>query len=346
MQNRKILIGSIISLFLIQACVFICSVHAQDTHFVPVWGPNAYQPMNIYVVEAILLNLDLEPEDEIAVFDDSICVGVAAVGETAPCESDPLPIVVSKDDGSGNGFAEGDSIIFKVWDADSSREIDVHNNYLQYYDPSTGEKIAPCTFEGLGSAAVGFNIITEVFFSNLTANLMDDSIELRWKIGYDSEDIEGFRVLRRSHGEFYAEISNGLLEPYTRSYIDSKVRTGKDYNYAVEAITRQGEVISSQEVAVVLPYYNFKLLNNFPNPFNPATTIAYELPERSKVVLQVFDINGKLVRTLINSLVEEGYGEVVWNGKDQSGRSVSSGVYFYKLRAGKTMISRKAVLLR
>jgi len=74
-----------------------------------------------------------------------------------------------------------------------------------------------------------------------------------------------------------------------------------------------------------------KLLGNYPNPFNPETTIKYNLKNHSKVTLTIYNTKGQLVRTLVNSFQEAGVHNTVWNGKDTNGRSVSSGIYFSTL---------------
>mgnify|MGYP001824098225 FL=1 len=85
---------------------------------------------------------------------------------------------------------------------------------------------------------------------------------------------------------------------------------------------------------------------NYPNPFNPSTTIEFGIPEASHVDLRVYDVAGRLVRTLLNERTEAGNHEVVWNGTDESGSTVSSGVYFYRLIADEVTVTRKMVLLR
>ena len=92
----------------------------------------------------------------------------------------------------------------------------------------------------------------------------------------------------------------------------------------------------------------FALAQNVPNPFNPSTTISYNVPEGStvRVRLEIFNLRGQLVRTLVDELREAGAYSVVWDGKDRTGRDVSSGVYFYRLRAGDFIQTRKMVLLK
>jgi hypothetical protein len=91
---------------------------------------------------------------------------------------------------------------------------------------------------------------------------------------------------------------------------------------------------------------NFELAQNYPNPFNPSTTIEFSLPTRSRIVLEVFDVLGRKVRTLAEGSYSSGNREVVWDGKAVDGSQVSSGVYFYRLQAGAFSATRKMLLLK
>jgi len=92
----------------------------------------------------------------------------------------------------------------------------------------------------------------------------------------------------------------------------------------------------------------FSLAQNSPNPFNPATTIAYSVPEGAsvQVTLKVFDLRGRLVRSLVNELREPGAYSVFWGGRNEAGRQVASGVYLYRMTAGDFVQTRKMVLLK
>ncbi|MCD4817534.1 MAG: PKD domain-containing protein [Candidatus Cloacimonetes bacterium] len=90
----------------------------------------------------------------------------------------------------------------------------------------------------------------------------------------------------------------------------------------------------------------YSLSPNYPNPFNPETTISYALPEASDVSLQVFNIKGQLVNTLVNENIETGNHSVVWNGKDNNDRKVSSGIYFYRINAGEFTDIKKMLLIK
>lgn len=90
----------------------------------------------------------------------------------------------------------------------------------------------------------------------------------------------------------------------------------------------------------------FQLSQNFPNPFNPTTTISYSLPEMSDVRLIVYDITGREVARIVNSQQTSGYHNVQWNGRDDSGNPVSTGVYFTRLEAGEYSQTIKMVYLK
>jgi hypothetical protein len=94
------------------------------------------------------------------------------------------------------------------------------------------------------------------------------------------------------------------------------------------------------------PIVTTSLGENFPNPFNPTTTIPIEMHTASFARLAVYDSQGKLVRTLVNEHLPAGVRRVVWNGRDTNGSSVSSGIYFARLTTGATVETRKLVLLK
>jgi hypothetical protein len=87
------------------------------------------------------------------------------------------------------------------------------------------------------------------------------------------------------------------------------------------------------------------LLDNYPNPFNPKTTVRYVIPQAGHVKIKVYGPTGRTVRTLVDSQEYAGAHSVVWNGQDDLGRDVASGVYYYRLEAGERVETRKMVLL-
>lgn len=91
---------------------------------------------------------------------------------------------------------------------------------------------------------------------------------------------------------------------------------------------------------------HFALEQNYPNPFNPTTTIEFAMPEAAHVSIEVYNITGRRVRSLVTSYLPAGYHSIIWDGHDQSGAPVASGVYLYRIDAGTFTASRKMLLLK
>lgn len=94
------------------------------------------------------------------------------------------------------------------------------------------------------------------------------------------------------------------------------------------------------------PRFDASLLESYPNPFNPATTIRYHVSESSRVRLLVFDVSGRRVRTLVDGPKPVGTYEVTWDGTNESNQVMASGVYFVRYKAGSEVATRKTVLLK
>jgi hypothetical protein len=90
----------------------------------------------------------------------------------------------------------------------------------------------------------------------------------------------------------------------------------------------------------------FNLYNNFPNPFNPVTTFRYDLPEDELVDITIYDMMGRVVKTLINDQQTAGYRSLQWNATNDAGSPVSAGIYIYMIQAGEFRQVRKMVLLK
>jgi hypothetical protein len=146
--------------------------------------------------------------------------------------------------------------------------------------------------------------------------------------------------------------------PTDYQFTDTKVEQGKTYFYYIEDIDITGERNKSDIIKVVVPVKpviqipkEFALLQNFPNPFNPETWIPYELPDGVAVSIVIYNVQGRLVRRL--ELGKQSAGSYVtkdkavyWDGKDDRGEKVASGVYWYALRAGDFDATRRMVIVK
>ena len=126
----------------------------------------------------------------------------------------------------------------------------------------------------------------------------------------------------------------------------------KDNNIPVDIsyqfIDDNNQILSSgSEVLEIIPIpTDFALHNNFPNPFNPVTTINYDLPKEANVSLIVYDLMGREVTRLTDNFMPAGYHTVRWNARNQFGMEVSAGVYFYHIQAGEFVKTQKMILLK
>ena len=186
-----------------------------------------------------------------------------------------------------------------------------------------------------------------VFIGGFEAIAGLGKVDLRWDVASD-EELLGFRVYRRLEGGVgpVEIITNGVIPPGAREYSDQSVRGGETYEYTLGVVLADQSEVMSQVASVTARGYELALHQNAPNPFNPTTTISFTLSERERVTLAIHDVRGRLVRTLVDETLNEGYQERLWDGKDAKGVQVSSGVYFYTLSAGRGTATRKMLLLK
>lgn len=137
--------------------------------------------------------------------------------------------------------------------------------------------------------------------------------------------------------------------------VDNVTKTGYTYNASANVVTcasTDGSSSAAQTVAAknvdikqVEKDLGFKLAGNHPNPFNPSTTITYAIPELAHVRVDIYNVLGQRVQTLVNESVEGGIHQVVWNGRDALGNQVSSGFYVYQITINNKDVLRKKILM-
>jgi hypothetical protein len=117
------------------------------------------------------------------------------------------------------------------------------------------------------------------------------------------------------------------------------------WQYLVSAVDWVPTGISGGHPIVPAPTH-LALEPNAPNPFNPRTTIAFQIPSRSRATLRIYDLRGALVRTLLDREVAAGRHSIEWNGSNDAGLPLASGVYLYRLRANEKTLTRRMLLLK
>jgi hypothetical protein len=186
----------------------------------------------------------------------------------------------------------------------------------------------------------------DVAIASFHGEYSDDTVILRWSVSADTP-IKGFNVYRSDGGaENYVKINPRLLPPESgNEYRDHEVIPGKSYEYVIGVVESEGEILSFA-VTISLPPKPLTLYQNCPNPFNPATSISFFLPSPGHVTLIVYDVQGRKVKTLVDADKGVRTHKVTWNGTNDSGNNVSSGIYFYCLVAEKKILTKKLALLR
>jgi len=195
--------------------------------------------------------------------------------------------------------------------------------------------------------AAGHTVVATLL-QNYASTFSEDRIAITWTLSEIDEGIV-FHVERAtvSDGPFIELPSSAMRrDGLSFTFIDSDWQPNMSYWYRVECQIGNERKALFEMGPIATPALPLTLYQNSPNPFNPSTTIGYYLPERCRVKLEIYDISGRRIASLVNGEQEKGRYAAGWNGKDDGGRSVVSGVYFCKLAAGKETITRKMVLIR
>ena len=191
--------------------------------------------------------------------------------------------------------------------------------------------------------------IVTVLLEQFSSEWVGDHVEVEWIIGGTGlNDALDFEISRRDAGgtQFVRiEEPEIIKDGNTFTFRDYSTDPGGAYTYRV-VVLRDGQSATSFEIDLETPAYAFRLLQNYPNPFNPATDIRFFLPKERHVVLDIFDVSGKRVRRLVDRRMNAGHHSEMWDGRDDGGKDVSSGIYLYRLQAGKERLARKCILMR
>lgn len=133
----------------------------------------------------------------------------------------------------------------------------------------------------------------------------------------------------------YGRMTNEKMETYCNNILDDVYKYEYEYNEYVHA-TNEPE----------LDKPSIELIGNYPNPFNPRTTINFSLNKKQKVNLSIYNIKGQKIKTLLNKKAEVGKHHIEWDGTDNNDQAVSSGVYLYKLNTSYQTMTKRMILLK
>jgi hypothetical protein len=184
-----------------------------------------------------------------------------------------------------------------------------------------------------------------VLVQRFDASTHDDGVHLSWQVSHDGE-LESFRLYRAEGDDGALVVLDEQIPVSAKSYVDGNVKPATRYRYVLAAVNRDGTETLSQSQSLTTAAIAFAIHPNVPNPFNPATSIRFSVPDRARVIVRVHDVTGALVVELLDEDVDAGYRSVEWNGRNSSGATVASGPYFVYVRAGKQSLTQKIMLLK
>ncbi len=200
-----------------------------------------------------------------------------------------------------------------------------------------------------------------VELSSFSANRIDGENNITWVTESELEN-SGFNILRAISSDESSPAEkdfvkiNEVLIPgrgnastkRTYTFVDDFVATGQNIWYLLQDISISGKIESHGPIRLVESFLpnKFELKQNYPNPFNPETFISFSLPKVTRVKINIYDITGRLVKTLADQEFSNGEHTLVWNGKDQNNSTASSGVYYYRLTSKAYNQIKKMTLIR
>jgi hypothetical protein len=183
---------------------------------------------------------------------------------------------------------------------------------------------------------------------NFVAELSYPGIAVRWSLAEAGEEMKFYVLRSENPGNTFIELDSpnisrqGLLF----HFIDSDCVEGNTYRYRIDVSDEIGRRNLFETGPITIPSTTVALEQNYPNPFNPRTTIRFHLPAAAHVQLRVFDLGGRHIISLLNEARQNGPHEIEWNGLNSSGNPVSSGIYLYRLKSGKSSLTKKMLLLK
>ncbi len=180
---------------------------------------------------------------------------------------------------------------------------------------------------------------TELSSQQLLASAGEECIELYIDTGL--LDLENARM-----AVFTTEY-NGIFDDVIPTNVNGPTApmVGQDNGYAISEYIHLGQLLAIVDSEIELPVTSY-LGCNYPNPFNPVTIIPFSLETTQQTTLRIYNLQGQLIRTLIDAELQQGHHSIIWNGDSNSGTPVASGVYFLRMQAGSFQQNQRMILLK
>ena len=223
---------------------------------------------------------------------------------------------------------------------------------LQYHQSSTVNNVAVSPADPIHLADFTLINLPKPEGASFTVDNPTGLVTLTWSPPFDP-------VLPVMSYHVYKKFDTGpftMIQETTGNTFNENIVLEGNYKYLICAVFLNTEGSPSDTLAFTFPYVSgeedaapglvTKLKSNYPNPFNPSTTISFDLAKSGNVDLSIYNIRGQLVKQLAHQSLPSGSHSLVWDGKDRAGRNVASGVYFYRLETQNYSSTRKMLLMK
>ncbi|MBN2011989.1 T9SS type A sorting domain-containing protein [candidate division KSB1 bacterium] len=299
------------------------------------------QSDDVYSTVIHLVGVSVSDQDEIGVFcsDDNgapICAGATVLS----AEQTNVSLATWKDDPQTqekDGFVTGEMMQFRFWDASEQHEFNTIPEYLR----GNGE-----WNNGLWAELnLTLSTTVPVELSSFAAQMVNDNIVVEWRTeteknayGFDIERCTDYTQFQKVG---FLKAAGTTIAPQHYEFVDQNITPGT-YHYRLRQIDLDGTAEYSNTIQIECGKpISYHLYSNYPNPFNPSTYITFDLPEYGAVTLQIFNLHGQLVETLIKQELNSGTHRIEWNASQ-----FPSGVYIARLISGRQARTIKLMLMK
>lgn len=265
------------------------------------------------------------------------------IGQTGPAVSGPATIEVSCNDAWQSqtelwtgGMGDVTDMNGNISQAPTFCSREEGDYSLSVYSPAA---TAPCGL--MGAFPTACETPVPVAVQDFSAHWVGSGVRLQWKVATENSCVA---IVERLDGDGLREIYRGEAS----SFLDPTPSVDASLQYALGLVLDGQEMnrISWAKPSGAPLRARTRLFEAQPNPFNPSTTIRFELERAAHAKLQVFNLSGRLVATLVDGECQAGMNEVTWQGRDAAHSMVSSGIYLYSLRVGRYLETKRMVLLK
>ncbi len=183
------------------------------------------------------------------------------------------------------------------------------------------------------------------------SNITSSAVDLSWDAPYGDDEVEEYVVYRGGFDDIHIDDFEEIARTSSTNYTDEDLQESTDYHYRLAAVSTEGLITDPTDITWVQTVTSthegdtpltFELMENYPNPFNPSTNIRYQIAESSTVTLEVYNVMGQRVRTLVNNQEQQaGQYMIEFNAE-----SLASGMYIYRIEAGDFRQTRQMMLIK